>query len=120
MRTTGSALLALMLTCLLTDLASAGRLEPDEVPPITKDGIIYTAPTNKMGFVVAIDEKTKKELWQVQIYKITYKPKLERDVQDVFITGLQFDGDKILIKDERKNQFALDLTTRKVTVLSAR
>lgn len=112
MRTTQCVFWVLMLTCLLTDTASAGRLEPDEVTPIKKDGIIYTAPTSKMGYLVATDEKTDKELWRVQIYKITYKPRMEKDVQDVYIKEIRFDGNKILITTEKKKRFELDLATR--------
>src|SRR5215471_5976296 len=74
----------------------AKRVPPPEVKPIEKDGIQYTAhfePLNDdhqaRAFVQASDLKTNKGLWQTTVYKITYNPKLERDVQDVYISSME-------------------------------
>jgi hypothetical protein len=68
-----------------------------------------------MGFVVALDAATKKELWRAQIYQVVKDPDLEGDVQDVFITKLAKDGGALIVTDERNRTYRLDLTTKKVT-----
>ncbi|MEY2575598.1 MAG: hypothetical protein QOF80_1085 [Verrucomicrobiota bacterium] len=68
-----------------------------------------------MGFVIATDVSTWKELWRQRIYHVHMKPLLEKDVQWVFITSLTLRDGKLLITNERDEHFTLDLTTRKVT-----
>jgi len=67
-----------------------------------------------MGFVVASDASSHRELWRQQIYTVRLKPTLERDVQDVFITSLTLRGGSLIITNERGERFALDLSTRRV------
>ncbi len=94
------------------------RAAPKPVAPVVSNGVEYTAPVDAMGFVVATDSATRKELWRAQIYKIVRDPNLEGDVQDVFITTLELDRTRLLITDERGRRFALDLKTRDVSPAS--
>ena len=68
-----------------------------------------------MGFVVATDARSRKELWRERIYTVRVNPELERDVQDVFITSLAVENGTLIITNERGDTYALDLATRKVT-----
>jgi outer membrane protein assembly factor BamB len=95
--------------------ASAKRLAPQPVAPVVAEGIRYSAPLDAMGFVVATDAGANKELWRVRIYEVRMDPKLERDVQDIFITSLAVKDGTLLITNERGEKYALDLKTRKVT-----
>jgi len=73
------------------------------VPPVTKNGILYSA-TNKNGrvaYVMASDANTGKELWKLTIFETKIKPDLEEDVQWVFITRLWLDRNSLLIQDEK-------------------
>ena len=111
-----SALLALFLA-ILCGIApvSAKRIAPSPVAPVVAEGVRYSAPPDAMGFVVATDVSTSRELWRVRIYEVRVDPKLERDVQDVFITSLEFKEGTLMNTNERGQKFALDLKTRKVT-----
>ena len=99
--------------------AFAKRSPPKTVAPVTKDGIEYSAPLDREGFVVATWIKTKREIWSRQIYVIKheYKLGLESDVQTSFITELELQDGKLKIKNERKAEFELDLDTMEVKVL---
>ena len=80
-----------------------------------ENGEPLKAPQNG-GVVEARDPKTKKLLWQVQIYKTEYKA-LEKDVQDVFIKSLSLDKvhNLLIMSDEKSRVFVLNLSTKKVT-----
>ncbi len=97
------------------DTGIAKRAVPKPVKPVTAMGTIYSAPADKMGFVVASDAASGRELWRQRIYSIRLEPALERDVQDVFITSLRRRGRVLIITNERGAVFLLDLRTRKVT-----
>lgn len=95
--------------------AFAKRMMPKRVEPLADGQVVYTAPVEAMGFVVALDAATKKELWRARIYQVSKNPDLEGDVQDVFITKLAKDGGTLIVTDERNRTYRLDLTTKNVT-----
>ncbi len=107
--------LAVWLTIGLMFPAIAKRSAPLELKEITIGAVIYSAPHDAMGFVVATNGETKKELWRVRIYEVKKDPKLEGDVQDVFITSLVKDGESLIVTNEQGKKFRLDLATQKVT-----
>ena len=113
-----SALLALcaFLVCGIAPVL-AKRAAPSPVAPVLFKGVQYSAPPEAMGFVVATGISSGKELWRVRIYEVRVDPKLERDVQDVFITALTLKDDTLIVTNERGEKYALDLKTRKVTRL---
>ena len=94
---------------------SAKRGAPRPVKPVTAAGVVYSAPVDAMGCVVASDASTQRELWRHRIYAVRVDPSLERDVQDVFITSLQLRGHSLVITNERGERFVLNLSTLKVT-----
>ena len=95
----------------------AKRAAPQAVEPVVIGSVRYSAPPTPelMGFVVATDVASGKELWRQRIYNVSIKPSLEKDVQWVFITSLRQQGDALLIRNERGEHFTFDLATRKVT-----
>ena len=95
--------------------AYAKRMMPKRVEPLADGQVVYTAPPEAMGFVVALDAATKKEIWRAQIYQVVKNPDLEGDVQDNFITKLAKDGGALIVTDERNRTYLLDLITKKVT-----
>ena len=95
--------------------AQAKRAAPKEVPPAVASAVEYSAPHEAMGFVVATDTVSRKELWRERIYTVRVDPALERDVQDVFITSLVIEKGTLIITNERGDRYALDLVTRKVS-----
>lgn len=90
---------------------------PKRVEPVADGQVVYTAPPDAMGFVVALDAATKKELWRAQVYQVVKNPELEGDVQDVFITELKKDGGALIVTDEHGRKYRLDLSTKKATPL---
>lgn len=109
-----SLLMGLAILLCAVAPATAKRAAPKPVPPVTIGQVEYSAPPEFMGFVIATDMQTHKELWRERIYTVAINPALERDVQDNFIASLVVEQGTLLITDERGTQYALDLTTRKV------
>ena len=101
------------------------RVGPADVNPVTTNGVRYEVLhwgrerglEQNGGYIVAVDSTSGKELWLAKIYKANYKPKLETDVQDVFIRSIELSDDNKLLNiiDENGHQFTLDLNTQKVT-----
>jgi hypothetical protein len=101
---------------------SAKRAAPKPVKPVVKDGIEYSAPLNREGFVVATWIKTGCKIWSRQVYVIKheYKQGLEEDVQTCFITHLQFHDRKLQVTNEQGGEFEVDPDTLVVTVLKGK
>ena len=81
----------------LVSSAFAKRSPPKVVTPVAKDGIEYSAPVDREGFVVATWVKTGRKIWSRQVYVIKYEYKLglESDIQSCFITELELQGRKV-------------------------
>jgi hypothetical protein len=113
--------LLLVATLLICASALAKRLPPAEVAPVVHNGVRYSAPAfgdqgARCGWVEAHDVTSGKLLWEVPVYQLQIDPKLEEDVQHVFIMALELDAtsNKLLISDERNRRFELDLATHAV------
>ena len=113
-----------LMTKISLSMPAGKRVGPKDVNPITLNGIRYEVLhwgrerglEQNGGYIVAKDSVSGKELWLSKIYSIEYKPKLETDVQDVFIRAIELSDDKKFLKifDEDNRQFILDLATQKV------
>ncbi|MBU0687551.1 MAG: PQQ-like beta-propeller repeat protein [Candidatus Margulisbacteria bacterium] len=89
----------------------AKRMAPQEVEPVIHNGVKYSAPHEKMGYVVARDQSTGKKLWERKVYSVVIDPNLETDVQQVFITDLNFEDGKLMAVNEEGNQYEIDIAT---------
>ena len=107
--------IAIIFLCSVCCFSFAKRIAPKGVIPVKANGIIYTAPREKMGFIVAKDEKTGKILWNKQVYVVKYIQNLEDDVQDVFIKSVKLDKNTLIIKNEKNYTYFLDINSLKVT-----
>jgi hypothetical protein len=85
------------------------RIPPKKVKSVILNGIKYTAPANKMGYIVALDAKSDSVIWEKQIYKINFNRNLETDVQCVFINLLCIQHDSLIIHTERNRVYSLKL-----------
>jgi hypothetical protein len=94
---------------------AAKRSAPEPVHPIVVGSIEYSSPGWPIGFIIATDTRTRREIWRKRIYRVTIDRALERDVQDVFITSLTLERGNLFITDERGRRYALELTTHSVT-----
>jgi hypothetical protein len=104
--------------------ASAKRAAPKPVQSVVRDGIEYSAPPEREGFVVATWTgcKPKREIWSRQVYVIKheYKLGLEEDVQSCYITELRFEKSMLRITNEKGGQFEVDPDSLTVKVLKGR
>jgi hypothetical protein len=64
--------------------------------------------------VVASDLKSGKKLWDLVVFQTKIDPYMEEDVQWVFITSLKFDGDSLIVQDEKSRCYRVNLITRTV------
>jgi hypothetical protein len=116
------AVLPVILLNLGAMLAHGKRAVPKEVPPVTYQGIRYTAPhwgavngrKQNGQYVQAASAGTDKLLWELRIYEVKHHPKLESDVQDIFITSLKVVEGNLEVANEAGDKFVVDLSKRKV------
>ena len=96
-------------------LVFAKRAAPKPVPPVSDEGVTYSAPNTVelMNYVVASDSSGK-ELFRVKVFEVAFDPKLEKDVQWVFITDLKIASDSLLVRDEKGRCFAVGRVTHSV------
>lgn len=90
------------------------RVAPKNIKPLVVENIEYSAPTTEMGFLIAKDAATNKELWKKQIYEVKYDEKLEKDVQHVFIDSLWQQGKMIMIQNEDGKIYELNPVSKDV------
>ena len=110
-------LLILFMAMLLPCLTSAKRIAPAKVEPVIHAGIRYVAPNDdgRRAYIEAWDVQTNKKLWDVTVFTNRVDPKLEEDVQWIFITTLKAEGDKLVVMSERGNTYEIDLNSRVVS-----
>lgn len=117
---------ALFVAMLTPSMAIASRVPPAEVPALVDGNVRYEVPHGGFGAppnpcdqiggcVVAYDNTTGTLLWSLRVYSIVYDPDLEEDVQWVFITSLCLANGRLLVTNERGQNFAIDPDTREVT-----
>ena len=116
-RRTFVTLLAALLVVGTLGTTFAKRSAPAAVEPVTIGNVKYSAPSEAMGYVIATDVATGKELWRERIYVVALVPGLEEDVQHVFISALKEEKGLLLITNEKGARFSLDPKTRKVVEL---
>ena len=99
----------------------AKRAVPSKVTPVQVGSIEYSAPhgklQNQMGCIEARKVGSGKLLWIRQVYVVKYDPDLEGDVQDVYIKNIKVKGNSLIITNERKSEYQLNLKTLHIKVL---
>ena len=102
-------------------LPSASRTAPPRVPPIVHDGVRYEQGGRDVpgrhpdaSYVVARDPATHAVLWAVELYRIVPIEDLERDVQEVYFRSMRLsdDGARLLVEDERRRHYVVDIASR--------
>jgi hypothetical protein len=102
---------------LLPCLASAKRTAPPKVEPVIHNGVRYVAPNDdgRRAYIEAWDILTNKKLWDLTVFTNRIDPKLEEDVQSVFIKSLSLRGSVLLVTSEHGNTYQIDLKTKAIT-----
>ncbi len=90
------------------------RAPPKKCDPVEYHGMRFTAPLEKMGYVVAQSINTGEVLWQIKVYDVTYLENLERDIQERYITDLEIKDGNLLVTSEGDAKYIVDLEARTV------
>lgn len=113
--------LILSVIMLLPYLAPAKRAAPPKVEPLIHAGVRYVAPNDdgRRAYVEAWDVQTNKKLWDLTVFTTRIDPKLEEDVQWVFIKKLRVRDDTLIATSERGQTYQVDLRTRTIAQSNA-
>ena len=113
--------IGIILSILCISESEAKRAVPSKVMPVQVGSIEYSAPhgksQNQMGCIEARKVGSGELLWIRQVYVVKYDPDLEGDVQDVYIKSFKVKGNSLIIINERKSEYQLNLKTLQVKVL---
>jgi hypothetical protein len=111
------SILTLFAAMLLPCLASAKRAAPAEVEPVIHEGVRYVAPHDdgRHGYIEAWDVQTNKKLWELTVFTNRIDPKLEEDVQWVFVKALSVQDGVLTVTSERGKTYQVDLKTKAIT-----
>jgi hypothetical protein len=107
----------LLAAALIPHLASAKRIAPASVEPVIYEGIRYVAPNDdgRREYIQAWDVKTNKKLWELTVFTNRIDPKLEADVEWVFINKLTIRDEMLMVTSERGATYQVDLRTKAIT-----
>lgn len=70
--------------------------------------------TNHDAYIEARGIVSNAVVWKIKIYSIRLDPALEQDVQWVMITGIKEKNGRLIISNEKKQFFSLDLKSGEV------
>jgi hypothetical protein len=110
-------LIFVAVALLLPSLALAKRIAPAKVEPVIHQGVRYIAPNDDghRAYIEARDVQTNKKLWDLTVFVNRIDPKLEEDVQWVFIKALNIRDGTLIVTSERDKIYRVDLKTKAVT-----
>jgi outer membrane protein assembly factor BamB len=96
--------------------AFATRKAANPVPPVVWQGVEYRAPldVDHMGHVQAFELQSRRKLWETKVYHVWIVPLLEEDVQWVFVSSMQVQGGKLVVRNEHGKSYRLDLKTGRI------
>jgi outer membrane protein assembly factor BamB len=116
--------LSLLAVAFLLPVASvfAKRRAPAKVEALVANGVRYVVPhfgwehqkTQNGGYVQAWNVETGSLVWDRMVYRVVKDPRLEGDVQDVFITELTLADGQLQIANERGERYVMDLASGQV------
>ena len=94
-----SVLIFVAVALLLPSLSLAKRVAPVKVEPVIHQGVRYIAPNDdgRRAYIEARDVQTNKKLWDLTVFVKQIDPKLEEDVQWVFIKALNIRDGALIV-----------------------
>jgi hypothetical protein len=99
---------------------STSRAPAPRVASVSIAGVRYAQVAcdpdtdGQVGGMLAAYDASNRELWRLKVYVNARRPDLEGDVQDVWFRSLRVQGDRLLIENERGEQFEVDPAARRV------
>jgi hypothetical protein len=110
-------LLTLIALALPLCLALGKRTAPATITPVLHAGVRYVAPNDdgRRGYIEAWDTQTNKKLWDLTVFTNRIDPKLEEDVQWVFVKSLTIRDNTLMVTSERGKTYQVDLKTKAIT-----
>jgi hypothetical protein len=101
---------------------SPRRMPPKPVRPLTLDGVRYEVVLRAHlrgfkqsgGVLVAIDEKTGKEKWIVQVYSTRLDDHEETDVQIAYITQIEPATGGVIVTNEHGERYTVDFSGKHI------
>jgi hypothetical protein len=98
-------------------LACAKRSAPAKVEPVIHERVRYVAPNDdgRRAYIEAWDVRTNKKVWELTVFTNPIDPKLEEDVQCVFIDKLRVQHGTLMVTSERGKTYQIDLKTKAIT-----
>lgn len=103
-----------------TPQPGASRAPAPRVAPVFLGGVRYAQVAGdpdtdgQAGGILAAYDASNRELWRLKVYDNGRRPGLEGDVQDVWFRSMRAQGDRLLIENERGEQFEVDPAARRV------
>lgn len=110
--------LFIIMGCSLNTV-EAKRGPPKEVEPVIYNGIKYTAPHEKMGYVEAFNNTTGEKLREIKVYDVKIDPNMETDVQLIFIANLSIVNGKLIVINEAGVKDEIDIEGDATPTLSS-
>jgi hypothetical protein len=109
-----------LLVCVMSFLpclAAGKRILPAKVAPVVYESIRYVAPNDdgRRAYIEAQDIQTNRKLWDLTVFTNRIDPKLEEDIQWVFISELSVRDGTLIVKSERGTTYQVDLRTKAIT-----
>src|SRR5215475_4024986 len=103
---------------LLPCAAFAKRAAPEKVQPVVHQGVRYIAPNDdgRRACIEAWDVQTNKKLWELTVFTNRIDPKLEEDVQWVYIKALMVRDGTLIVTSERGKTYRIDMKTKAVHI----
>ena len=110
------SIVILFTVVLMPQLAPAKRAAPAKVEPVIHEGIRYVAPNDdgRRGYIEAWDIQTNRKLWELTIFANRIDPRLEEDVQWIFIKALGVQNGTLIVTSERGKTYEVGLKTKAV------
>ncbi|MGE5213802.1 MAG: hypothetical protein ACM3NN_08945 [Nitrospirota bacterium] len=92
------------------------------IDPVIYQGVRYVAPNDdgRRGYVEAWDVGSNKKLWELTLFTNRIDPKVEEDVQWVFIKLLNIQGGRLIATSEHGETYQVDLKTKEITQSDSR
>jgi hypothetical protein len=111
-----------LLTLLVPQLASAKRIAPAKVDPVSYEGIRYVAPNDegRRAYIEEWNVMTNKKQWELTIFTNRIDPNLEEDVQWVFIKALNIQDGRLFITAENGKSYQVDPKTKEIAQSDSR